>query len=190
MARSVGVALRGRSVEADSASEVLRAVELAMEPRRTALEDDHHPAFLHPGRSVLVLLHDVEALETDALALAALHESEDPELRVSPERVRAELGARRAEAAATLPLPGADTLAETLVVLPRGAGLAVLAERLDHLRHLHMRPERAGSWQATFEEVEAVWRPFAARVDDRLAVRYAHWSRTFARRLGRQFPRV
>jgi hypothetical protein len=190
MARSVEAALRGRAVADAVVEPVMRALALAMEPRLAALDDDHHPAYLHPGRSLLVLLHDVEQLDPEALPLAALHESGEAALRAPVDRVRAELGPGVADALDELPLPGAEDLAEALVLLDRGAALAVLAERLDHLRHLHLAPERAASWPAVHEEVERVWRPFAARIDERLTVRYAHWSRTFARRIRRQLPRV
>jgi len=185
MARSIEAALAGRGIDHGEADSVVRAFRLAMEPRIEALTDDHHPAYLHPGRSILVLLHDVEALESGGLVLAALHESEDDALRADRAIVADALGAVVAERLAELPIPGADRLEESLVLLPAGSAQAVLAERLDQLRHLHLRPEWADRWPGIHAEVERAWRPLAARVDDRLAVRYAHWSRTFEKRLRR-----
>ena len=63
--------------------------------------------------------------------------------------------------------------------------VAVLAERLDHLRHLHLRNDLSDEWEARHAEVERAWAPFAARTDPRLVVRFDHWARTFGRRLRR-----
>ena len=145
--------------------------------------DDHHPAFLHPGRSALILLHDVEELPEEAIVLAVLHESEDEGLRPPSDCSDVSGGAQVAEALADLPLPGSEDLTERLVLLPRAAVLAVLAERLDHLRHLHMRDDLRARWQPAHGEVERAWLPVAERTDPRLTRRFAHWHRTFARRL-------
>ena len=191
MARSVDAALRGRGIDETTRHRVGEALALGMEPRLAALDDDHHPALLHPGRSLLVLLHDVESLDEPSLLLAALHESADAALRVPPQRVRDRLGPALVDRLAALPLPGHEALAERLVLLDRASALAVLAEHLDQLRHLHLRPETGAEWSETLEEVERAWGPFASRIDERLSVRYGHWSRAFARRLRRgQFPRV
>jgi hypothetical protein len=77
---------------------------------------------------------------------------------------------------------------ERLVGLDDGLGLAVLAERLDHLRHLHLRPDLRGCWGRRHEEVSAVWLPFANRTHAGLGRRFAHWERTFARRLRETGP--
>ncbi len=185
MAGSVSAALRGRGYAAASESRVLEALEIAMEPRRRQLSDDHHPAFLHPGRSVLIILHDVrEVPDGNALALAALHESRDPLLRPSAADVERAAGEDVAGALEALPLPGCENLAEELVLLERGRALAVLAEQLDHLRHLHLRQDLR-DWRSVHAEVADVWGPFAQRMEPRLGVRFAHWLRTFRRRLRR-----
>ena len=147
--------------------------------------DDHHPAFLHPGRSALVLLHDVVELPEEAIPLAVLHESEDDDLR-APGGCIDSAGGREIHAAlATLPLPGDEDLTEHLVLLPRPAVLAALAERLDQLRHLHLRPDLQDRWVGAHEEVGRAWLPVAERTDPRLTRRFTHWHRTFARRLRR-----
>lgn len=168
-----------------------RLHDLAMAPRLAALDDDHHPAYLHPSRSALVLLRDVGRLDLSVFALAMLHDSADFELRPDVEAARALLPATTADTLETLPCPGDERLVERLVGLESGAALAVLAERLDHLRHLHMREDRSAGWSVTHDEVGRAWLPFSQRVHPRLATRFAHWHRVFGRRIDRgQLPRV
>jgi hypothetical protein len=57
-----------------------------------------------------------------------------------------------------------------------------LAERLDQLRHAHLREDHAW-WRAIHAEAGAIWVPVAERTHPRLADRYRHWLRTFGRRL-------
>jgi hypothetical protein len=196
MARSVDAALRGRAIGRETCELVRSVMSEAMAVRARALPDDRHPAFLHPGRSVLVLLHDVRDLDLPALPIAGLHESQDDTLRVRVAQLRDVLPPEVAEGVERLPLPGDEALEEKLVTLARGPATAVLAERLDHLRHLHLRPDLRDVWSEVHEEVGRAWAPFAERIDPRIAVRFAHWVRTFARRLGSassaegQLPRV
>lgn len=177
---AVAAGLHDRDVEL-----LLAAHRLAMEPRLAALDDDHHPAYLHPGRTVLLLLRDVGPLAADVLAAAALHESEEEELRVSEERIRSTVGDAVADLVAELPLPGDDRLLERLVTLDEGATLVALAERLDQLRHAHLREDQEW-WRSIHAEVSAAWCPVAERAHPRLADRYRHWQRTFARRLAKE----
>ena len=182
MERSILQAARAAGLPDEELATLSRAHSLAMAPRIEHLEDDHHPAYLHPGRTVLVLLRDVGALPARPLRVAVVLESEDSELRVPDSEVRA-LGDEVADALGTIPSPGAEDLAERLVTLPRELALVALAERLDHLRHLHLRPELVSLWPERHEEVQRVWMPVAERTHEKLATRYAHWTRTFARRL-------
>jgi hypothetical protein len=148
-----------------------------------ALKDDHHPAYLHPGRSALILLRDASVTAAPVLAAACLVETRDPELRVAPERIDQVLGPDVGELVAAAPPPGSEGLAEALVTASGEVCLVALAEHLDHLRHLHVRgPEP--DWPERLDEVEAVWLPVAERTHARLATRYRHWARTFRRRLG------
>ena len=183
LARSVAEALRAAGIVGSPADLVMRSFAVAMEPRLRFLDDEHHPAYLHPGRSALILLRDVGPSAEDALALAAIHESADETLRVETERVRAELGDRLADARLSLPLPGAEDLLERLIVLDAEGRLAALAERLDQLRHLHLR---GGSqhWPSIYEETRLIWLPVACRTHPVLGRRFGHWVRTFAKRLG------
>lgn len=182
MSASVLSAARGRGVVGPEIERLRLALDLAMEPRESLLSDDHHPAFLHPGRVALVLLRDVEDPPGRSLVPSVLLESRDPELRVASSRVEATLGRQVAEARDASPQPGAEDLAERLVTLERRAALGVLAEHLDHLRHEHLR-EPATPWADLVDEVERVWLPASQRLSSTLGRRYAHWLRTFRRRL-------
>ncbi len=181
MAHSVTRAARTAGVLEHGVEVIGRAHALGMEPR-LATVDEHAAAYLHPGRSVLVLLRDVGALRPEVLAAAAVHESETPALRVPLERVRDELGNDVAAVVESIPLPGDERLAERLVLLGREPRLAALAERLDHLRHAHLREDPAW-WRSVYAEAAEVWLPVAERTHPRIADRYRHWHRTFARRL-------
>ena len=184
MAASVSSAAAGRGLVPDEVDLLGRAHALAMEARVLALDDDHHPAYLHPGRTVLVLLRDVDVVPLEALCAAAVHETEDDHLRVQSEAVRGALGDAVAAIVDSLPLPGDERLLERLVTLEQGPLLAALAERLDQLRHAHLRPDHEW-WRAIHEEAGAVWVPVAERTHPRLADRYRHWRRTFGRRMER-----
>ena len=184
MATSVARAARAHGLPPDGIDLLSRAHALAMKPRVDALDDDHHPVFLHPGRSVLVLLWDVGPLPADVLASAAVHDTEDDDLRVPIATVRETLGDEVADIVESLPLPGDERLTERLVTLDERPRLAGLAERLDHLRHAHLRDDPAW-WRAIHEEAGAAWLPVAERTNARLATRYRHWHRTFGRRLAR-----
>ena len=183
MARSVARALRSHGADEAEVAALTRAHEVAMAPRVERLADDHDPAYLHPGRSVLVLLRDVGPVDVSVLVITALHESVDEHLRVPAERMEDAVGPSASEAVASLPRPGDERLVERLLGLGPGLSLAALAERLDHLRHLHLRDDLVDRWAESHEEVVEVWLPFARRVHPRLAVRYAHWARTFVRRI-------
>src|SRR5688572_22580342 len=129
-------------IAAEGVTLVQAAHRLAMEPRRERLGDPHHPDFLHPGRTVLILAVDASVRDPLALAAGALVESERSDLRVGSDRIRGELGAPLADQVAAVPLPGSG-LAEALVTAERGVCLVALAERLDHCRHAKFWPERA-----------------------------------------------
>lgn len=183
MARSLAAAARTHgSSEADVAT-LGRGFTLAMRPRLQELADDHHPAYLHPGRSPLILLRDVGPVDVSVLVVASLHESLDDHLRVPAESVEAELGGAALRAIQSIPRPGDERLVERLVTLGPGLSLAALAERLDHLRHLHVRDDLMDVWADTYAEALEAWLPFARRTHPKLATRYAHWARTFVKRI-------
>jgi len=183
MASSLAVALRRVGHPEMEVETVVGAYELAMEPRIAQLDDDHHPAYLHPGRSALILLQDVGTVPVIALTVAVLHESTDAWLRLPAHRVRQHVGDGAADVLERIPRPGDEGLVERLVTLGPGEGLAVLAERLDQIRHLHVRADLEDSWGEAYGEVMSAWLPFAQRTHPRLATRYEHWARTFVKRL-------
>jgi len=185
MAGSVVRAARFVGVSADGIRTVSRAHALAMEPRIAAFEDDHHPLFLHPGRAMLVLLRDASCVDDRILAAAALVESEDAGLRVSAAAIRRELGDEIAGLVEAVPMPGTESLAEALVTADERVRLVALAERLDHLRHAHLRVADKQWRVAAHAEACSIYGPVAQLTDPRLAQRYEHWCRAFGRRLER-----
>lgn len=183
MARSVVSAGRARGLGPSQLHRVERAYRLAMQPRVARLADDHHPAYLHPGRSALILMHDARSVGPEGLVLACVLESQDTALRVPLPSLEETLGASTLAAVSAIPLPGDERLLERLVALEEGPALAALAERLDQVRHLHLREDLHAAWADHRSEVEGVWRPFADRLEPRLAIRFDHWARTFAKRI-------
>lgn len=185
MAESVRRIARAAGVDAPGLDLVGRALALAMEPRLATLDDEHHPAWLHPGRTALILLRDVAVADPVLLAAAALVESEHTPLRVAPDRIRLELGSEVAGIVEDVPPAAADRLLEDLVAVPEATRLAALAERLDLVRHAHLLPGDAAWRGAVHSQVGSVYLPLAERTDEVLARRYRHWFEAFARRLSR-----
>ncbi len=171
------------------------AHDLATAPRTERFDDDHEPTYLHPGRSALILMMDLDLLGSVPLGLALWHDSEDASLEPNPEAIGQALDQRDAPAAiagivdqvlelsATLPRSGDEDLAERLVVLDHAIVCAALAERLDHLRHLHLR-DIDNHARDTWREARDVWLPVAQRTHPELARRYAWWTRKFTARYG------
>ena len=162
---------------------VTGALRLAMEPRAARLVDPHHPDFLHPGRTVLVLAVDAAVRDPLALAAGGLVESERPDVRVSADRIADELGRALADWIGEVPLPG-EGLTEALITAPREVCLVALAERLDHCRHAKFWSDPAAQRRIHAEAVE-IYGPVAERLDEGLGRRFRHWSEAFGRRLSR-----
>jgi hypothetical protein len=148
------------------------ALTAALEWRDAILPDDHDIDALHPARTILILLDDAALTDPALLAAAALHESVRPDLCVT------------SEWGVALPSPldlPVDELLEALVLLDRPLADVVLAERLDHARHLHLRPR--SEWPAGLAMEEAVYLPLARRHDGPIGRRYERWHRAFTRRI-------
>jgi (p)ppGpp synthase/HD superfamily hydrolase len=175
---------RARGIADEGDGPLGRALELAMEVRRVALADDHDPAYLHPGRTVLILLQDTPERDPGHLAAAALVESEEPALRVAVREIHDIVGQEVADLAAGVPIPPGEDLLERLLEVPSEVARIALAERLDHLRHLHLEADPARRIRM-HREAEEIYAPLAGRVDPVLARRYAWWCRMFA---GRHLP--
>ncbi len=114
---------------------------LAMEPRSRPGDDDHHPLFLHPGRTVLILLRDAARHRLRGDGRCCGHRAEDAPFRLDSGVVREHLGDDVADLVEAVPLPGLEEagLAEALVTSDEAVRLVALAERLDHARHGHLR---------------------------------------------------
>jgi (p)ppGpp synthase/HD superfamily hydrolase len=185
MAASVTRTARSFGVSPEGIAVLSRAHALAMKPRMAALDDDHHPLYLHPGRTVLVLLRDTSCQDGYLLAAAALTETEDEALRIPEGAVRAEVGDAVADLVRAVPSPHSESFAEDLVLADEAVRLVALAERLDHLRHGHLRDADHAWRSAVHAQAESIYLPVAERTHPLLAQRYRHWCRTFARRLER-----
>lgn len=153
----------------------------AVAVRREAGVGEHDGDYLHPGRSALVLLLDVDERDASVLGAAIAFDSEHPEWTLAgPIAADPEL----AQLVARIPPAGAEDLAERLVVADDRLRRAALAERLDHLRHAHLWTDAAARRRA-HEEAVAVYAPVAERTHPMLARRFAWWCRMFgARHLG------
>lgn len=155
---------------------------LAMAPRVAALSDDHDPAYLHPGRTAAILLDDLAMLDAGWVAAGMLLDTGRPDLEAQDE-VLQELPPELLERRCSLPRPGSETLVEDLLSLQPVALNVALAERLDHLRHIHLWADVDAAARVYAHAAESYSR-VAARSHPKLARRYAWWTRTF----GRKFP--
>lgn len=163
---------------------IARAFRTAMGPRIDARLDDHHPDFLHPARTILILMDDAAIADPDTLAGAALLETRDPALRATLPQIQ-ELGETVLMVARGVADRGeAERLLEDLVTAKDGVRLAAVAERLDHARHLHLRPRE--EWAPYHAVTRAAFAPAAARAHPRLEQRLTWWCRTFADRFLRE----
>ena len=163
------------------------AFRTAMAPRLHARLDDHHADFLHPARTALILMDDAGVAEATMLAAAAVAETREPTLRVDGSVVLDVLGEDVRALLAAVPGGGGlaaaedpDRLREDLVVSGRGPLLVAVSERLDHARHLHLRPRV--EWEEYHARTCAAYAPAAARAHPRLEQRLAWWCRTFSDR--------
>lgn len=159
-----------------------RAFDLAMQPRIERIADDHDPDFLHPARTTLILLEDVGCRDARTLAAGALCETVRLELAVPIARVEAALDPAVRALLDEVPVPerAGEELLERLVTAGPDARLIALAERLDHARHLHLRP--AAGWPAFHALTCDVYLPLASRADPTLERRLRWWCGMFARR--------
>jgi hypothetical protein len=166
------------------------------EAGENALPSDQHPAFLHPGRTVLILLGDFEEYDPRLLAAGALAESRDLELRLSPEvaseALETEAGAFEIweslpsiqwHSSGNLPTSDVDAaLLEELVLAPGEVQRVAMAEALDHLRHAHL-------WESSEERRRAatlareVFEPLSSRVHPTLERRLRWWLRRVSPKL-------
>ncbi len=155
-----------------------RVHRAAMQVRNAVLDDDHDPAYLHPGRSALILLQDVEETDPTVLAAAMVVDSQRPAWAPGDAQVDdPAVCALRDQ----VPPSGSEELAERLVTADTMVRRVALAERLDHLRHAHLWPDMDARRRA-HEEAVAVYTPIADRTDPVLSRRLHWWCRMFGAR--------
>lgn len=173
---------RRHGATAPAAAALVTAFRLAMPPRVSRFDDDHHPDVLHTARTALILLEDVGITARDTLCAAAVCETRDLSLAPDREAVKGALGQAVVALLDTVPVPAQSgaLLLEELVGAPPAAALVALAERLDHARHLHLRAST--EWPAYHAQTRDVYLPVAERHSAALARRIAWWSATFQRR--------
>lgn len=172
------VSIEARAVLPEPAAAVVRrALAESLELRDARVADDHDPRYLHPARTIRILIADGECRSTEALAAAAFVDTVDREL-APPAPVPA-LGA----IVDAVPRPDVhgDELLERLVSADIDAGLIAVAERLDHARHLHMRTDL--DWPSFHEQVRSTYAPAARRCSALIARRLDRWVDAFERRL-------
>jgi len=182
MAERIGGTLLRNGLDDQGIRTVLHAIHAALTLRQRAITDDHHPDFLHPGRTLLILLEDLGVTDPVVLAAGALAESLRPPLRTPPPADDEPAGAAVRRLLEAVPYPGADEelLLESLLAADHEVQLIALAERLDHVRHLHLAPRN--EWHELHARTCSTYLPVAPRVHPTLARRYQWWCATFARR--------
>jgi hypothetical protein len=172
------VTVEARAVLPAADANVVRgALAESLEHRDAIVPDDHDTRYLHPARTIRILIADGECRSVDALAAAAFVDTVDPSLVP-----RAPIPTLRAIVDA-VPRPDRDAeeLLERIVTADFDVGLVTVAERLDHARHLHLRHDLA--WRPFHTQVRSVYIPSARRFSAPIARRFERWADAFERRL-------
>ncbi len=166
----------------DDASRVARLFSLVTLYRSSALDDQQDPDVLHPARTALILMHDAAVADRPTLVAGLVLDSCHPERTPQPELLVEWGEPEAADLLRELPPSTVQDVerVEALVLASRAARLVALAERLDHARHLHLRPP--DSWKDFHNDVVHVFLPLAARTDTTLERRFRSWAGRFAER--------
>ena len=181
MARRVAAAARESGLDQDGVGIVVEALRVADETRAQRLDDDHDPRYLHPGRTALILLDDVKLGDPVALAVGVTFDSSDAALE--PELAH-ELGLGQvAGLREELPRAGEDALLGLLIEHEGSLLNVLIAERLDHLRHLHLGPVDDAA-RAAYAEASESYLPASTRAHPTLHRRLSWWVRRFSARFG------
>lgn len=169
-------------IEMDEARRIGDAFESAMRHRARSIPDDHHPEFLHPARTALILMDDVRVTDPAVLCAATLQDAMRPDLATPPTQAESVAGRAAADVLRQLPPPDADPerLLESLVTAPTDILALYLAAQLDRARHLHLGDPRL--WTAGHERVTGTLIPLAHRCHPLLARRFERWAGAFRRR--------
>ncbi|HSK20450.1 MAG TPA: hypothetical protein VK912_14955 [Longimicrobiales bacterium] len=165
------------ALPAAGANIVRGALAESLARRDAAIDDDHDPRYLHPARTIRIMIADGDCRSVDALAAAAFVDTVDPTLAPAPpaERLRAIV--------TEVPRPedAGDELLERIVTADLDVALITVAERLDHARHIHLRSDIDRA--AFHAQIRATYVPAARRVSARIARRLDRWADAFERRL-------
>ena len=173
-AHALGVDRSGRDL-------IGTAIEAAMARRLVVIDDDHDPDYLHPGRTVVVLLDDVGLADPVALAAASVLDTRRDDLEPPDREVTEQVSAAVTAFRNAVPRSGSVTLLEDLLASEPDVVLVALAERLDQIRHAHMWEDLAEA-RAAHQEASEVYLKMAERAHARLASRYTQWCRAFGER--------
>ena len=167
-------------MDPDGRALLAAAFAAAMEPRLAAGLEDRAPEYLHPARTALILMDDAAVSHAPTLAAALLTETRLPALR-PPAAAMAALGDEVRDLVAAIPDPDpSERVLESLLLASADVRLIAVAERLDHARHLHLRPR--SEWAPFHTVTCASYAPAAARAHPVLERRLAWWCRTFQER--------
>jgi (p)ppGpp synthase/HD superfamily hydrolase len=176
MAERLETTARRAGIDEPGVARIVNAFHEAMGPRDGRLDDDHHPDYLHPARTALILMDDLGVTDPTQIAAGVLLESLRPELEATSTDTEARALAER------IPTPARDgeLFVENLVSAETPVRLIALAERLDQVRHLHLHDRE--EWVERHHETTSVYLPVAVRTHPTLARRFRWWSETFQRR--------
>lgn len=178
-ARLVGTAER-LGVQEPERDRIASAFRAAIELRDGMALGDHHPDYLHPARTALILMDDIVVRDPATLIAGILAETRAPELR-APAAMVDRFGPAVHGILDGLPHPGpAERVREDLVTTTPESRLVALAERLDHARHLHLRDR--DTWPDYHAITCAAYAPVATRAHPLLARRFVWWCDTFRKR--------
>jgi (p)ppGpp synthase/HD superfamily hydrolase len=157
------------------------AITTAMAPRLAAIDDDHDYDYLHPGRTVVVLLDDVGLADPVALAAASLLDTRRDDLEAPDHEISERVSPVVTAFRNAVPRSCSDTLLEDLLASEPDVVLVALAERLDQVRHAHLWGNLSEA-RAAHEEASDVYLKMAERTHTQLAARYTSWCRAFGER--------
>jgi (p)ppGpp synthase/HD superfamily hydrolase len=178
MADRVDRTAAGAGVDRQGRDLIARAIEVAMSPRLAAIEDDHDPDYLHPGRTAVVLLDDVGLADPVALAAACLLDTRRDDLEPSDREVTEDVSPAVTAFRNAVPRSSSVTLLEDLLASERDVVLVALVERLDQVRHAHLWGDLSEA-RAAHQEASEVYLKMAERTHSKLAARYSSWCRAF-----------
>ena len=165
------------ALPAAGAGIVRGALAESLAVRDAAIDDDHDPRYLHPARTIRIMIADGDCRSVDALAAAAFVDTVDAWLTPAPPVP----GLHAIVAQVPRPELAGDELLERIVTADIEVGLITVAERLDHARHIHLRSDVA--WAPFHAQIRATYVPAARRVSAQIARRLERWADAFERRL-------